>query len=65
MVCDECRIRTMCMKHVPEFAAIPRDILEGLHFRCPSCHVQLTRNDHESAPYYVSGDVVWIALHID
>ena len=44
LACDEesCH-RVMCLKHVPKIQALPKDILDVLHFRCPSCHTIKTR----------------------
>lgn len=46
IACDEpyCR-RVVCLSHVPKIQALPKVILEGLHFRCPSCHGIKTRAD--------------------
>ena len=44
LACDEerCR-RVMCLKHVPKIQALPKNILDTLHFRCPSCHTVKSR----------------------
>ncbi|KAI1788429.1 hypothetical protein LXA43DRAFT_1091789 [Ganoderma leucocontextum] len=44
IACDECR-RVMCLWHAPKIEALPKAILEDLHFRCPSCHTLKTRGD--------------------
>lgn len=33
----------MCLFHAPKIQALPKDCLEKLHFRCPSCHTVKTR----------------------
>lgn len=55
--CDECP-RVMCLKHVPQIAAVPSATRQNLHFRCPSCHTLYylgPANKHQMTPYYVSG----------
>ena len=33
----------MCLFHAPKIQALPKDDLEKLHFRCPSCHTVKSR----------------------
>ena len=61
--CDTCD-RAVCFKHVPQIAAVPELQRNWLHFRCPSCHVRLTCNLKEPAPYFVRNPCLLFSLHV-